>query len=309
MITYKEIGSYKDYGRALEIENGKIKAVITLDIGPRIIFFGFIDGQNIMCDNRKLLGGRTDADYEKLFGAGKKWENLGGHRIWAAPEEWPLTYTPDDMPVSYKKTDSGAVFTCDASEKAGFEKCLEISMDDSSASMEVHMTLKNISEKARDCSIWALSVSTTGGTLVLPMNNDDTVLLPNRIISVWPYTDIKDSRYEISDKYAVIQNTNKEKPLKLGFDLKRGNSYYFVGGEVFRKEFATFHDSEVYFDNGCSFETYNCDKFIEIETLGPIKTVAPKEQIEHTEKWYLYKSDNPDLSSDEGIDKAIKALQ
>ena len=52
-----------------------------------------------------------------------------------------------------------------------------------------------------------------------------------------------------------------------------------------------------------------CDKFIEIETLGPIKTVAPKEQIEHTEKWYLYKSDNPDLSSDEGIDKAIKALQ
>ncbi|MBO4694181.1 MAG: hypothetical protein J5659_07330 [Clostridia bacterium] len=308
MISFKELDAYKDYGRALEIENGTIRAVVTLDVGPRIIYFGFIDGQNIMCDNRELLGGRTDKSYEELFGIGKKWENLGGHRIWAAPEEWPLTYTPDDVPVSYIKTDCGAIFTCNASEKAGFEKKLEIIMSNDCANMQVKMSLKNISDKSRDCSIWALSVSTTGGTLVLPMNTDDTVLLPNRVISVWPYSDIKDYRYELSNKYAVVENTAEERPLKLGFDLKKGISYYFVNGEVFKKQFDTFHDKKSYFDNGCSFETYNCDKFIEIETLGPIETVAPNGEIYHTENWSLYKFDNLDFSSDEAIDKMLESL-
>lgn len=308
MITFKEIGSYKDYGRVLEIANGKIRTLITLDLGPRIIFFGFADGQNIMCDNRELLGGRTDDSYESLFGAGKKWENLGGHRIWAAPEEWPLTYTPDDIPVTYEKTSSGAIFTSSASEKAGFAKTLEIVMDETKAEMKVNMAIKNLTESTRDYAIWALSVSTTGGTLVLPMNDDDTVLLPNRVISVWPYTDIKDSRYELSNKYAVVKNTDEEKPMKLGFDLKHGKSYYFVRGDVFKKQFDTFHGTKNYVDYGCSFETYNCNKFIEIETLSPIETVAPGGEIKHSELWSLYKSENVDFSSNEAIDNTLNKL-
>ncbi|MBR4910464.1 MAG: hypothetical protein IKZ47_03975 [Clostridia bacterium] len=308
MITFKEIEAYKDYGRAVEIENGTIKATVTLDIGPRIIFFGFKNGQNILCDNRELLGGRTDKDYTDLFGAGKKWENLGGHRIWAAPEEWPLTYTPDDMPVTCEKTASGAIFTSDASKNAGFAKTLEIVMADTGAQMAVNMKIKNVTDKTRDYAIWALTVSATGGTLVLPMNDDNTVLLPNRLVAVWPYSDIKDSRYTISDKYAVIKNTDTEKPLKLGFDLKHGSSYYFLRGEVFKKEFATFHGQKPYVDYGCSFETYNCNKFIEIETLSPIETVAPGGEISHTEKWILEKCEKPDLSGDAAIDKTIASL-
>ncbi len=307
MISFKELDSYKDYGKALEIENGVIRAVVTLDIGPRIIFFGFIGGQNIMCDNRELLGGKTDKDFEDLFGAGKKWENLGGHRIWAAPEEWPLTYTPDDVPVTYTKTESGAVFTSDACVKAGFAKTLEIVMG-AGADMQVKMKVKNISDKTRDFAIWALSVSTTGGTLVVPMNTDNTVLLPNRAVVLWPYTDAKDYRFEISNKYAVVENTAEEKPMKLGFDSKNGKSYYFVGGEVFKKDFATFHGEKPYVDYGCSFETYNCNKFIEIETLSPIETVAPGGEIEHNESWSLYKFDNLDFSSDEAIDKMLSSL-
>ncbi len=308
MLSIKELDSYKDYGRALEIENGIIRAVVTLDIGPRIIFFGFLGGKNIMCDNRKLLGGQTDKAYENLFGSGKKWENLGGHRIWVSPEEWPLTYTPDDLPVTYQKTENGAIFTSDASKNAGFKKTLEIKMDSDDANMQVIMTIENIGDVMCDCALWALTVCTTGGTLVLPMNNDDTGLLSNRLISVWPYTDMKDCRFDISDKYAVIENTAEERPMKLGFDLKRGNSYYFVNGDVFRKEFDTFHGEKQYFDNGCSFETYNCDKFIEIETLSPAEKLSPQEKIEHIESWSLYKAENLNFGSDEAIDEMLKEL-
>ncbi len=176
------------------------------------------------------------------------------------------------------------------------------------ADMQVKMKVKNISDKTRDFAIWALSVSTTGGTLVVPMNTDNTVLLPNRAVVLWPYTDAKDYRFEISNKYAVVENTAEEKPMKLGFDSKNGKSYYFVGGEVFKKDFATFHGEKPYVDYGCSFETYNCNKFIEIETLSPIETVAPGGEIEHNESWSLYKFDNLDFSSDEAIDKMLSSL-
>ena len=308
MINVKELDSYKDYGRALEIENGTICAMVTLDVGPRIIFFGFSGGQNILCDNRKLLGSRSDSKYEEFFGKGKKWENLGGHRIWAAPEEWPLTYAPGDLPVSYEITESGAIFTSDSDKSAGFKKTLEIKMDNDDANMQVHMFLKNISDTVRECGIWAITVSTTGGTLVVPMNNDNTGLLPNRVISVWPYTDMDDPRFTISNKYAVVKNTDKAEPMKLGFDAKRGSSFYFVNGEVFRKEFDTFHGEKPYFDNGCSFETYNCQKFIEIETLGPAEMLAPGKEIKHIENWSLQRLTNPDLSSDEAIDRTLELL-
>ena len=96
--------------------------------------------------------------------------------------------------------------------------------------------------------------------------------------------------------------------MKLGFDSKKGLSYYFVGGEVFKKEFATFHGAKNYVDYGCSFETYNCNKFIEIETLSPIETVAPGGEIRHSELWSLQKYANPDLSSDAAIDSTLSKL-
>ena len=85
MVTVKEIESFMDYGKCVSISNGVIEAYVTVDIGPRIIKFGYVDGQNFMCTEREALGGRGDKAFEDYFGKGRKWENLGGHRIWLAP--------------------------------------------------------------------------------------------------------------------------------------------------------------------------------------------------------------------------------
>ena len=52
MVSIKEIESFKDYGRCICVTNGVIEAYVTVDIGPRIIRFGYVDGQNMMCSNR-----------------------------------------------------------------------------------------------------------------------------------------------------------------------------------------------------------------------------------------------------------------
>lgn len=288
MIRTKELASYKEYGRVLCITNGTIEAYVTLDVGPRIIRFGFVDGQNILRDDRAAFEPRTDERYTALFGEETKWENLGGHRIWVAPEAYPQTYYPDTRPVEYTLTKTGAVFTPKPENETGFAKELAIAMDPAEASMEVTMHIKNIKHYNQEFAVWGLTVCAQGGTAVIPMNTKDTELLPNRLISVWPYTDLSDPRIRFGKEYITVkQDPTVEAPLKLGVDLGEGYVEYHLGDDVFKKQYRTSHDTLYYPDNGCSFETYANDQFIELESLGELKTVKPGESAVLTEIWTI----------------------
>ena len=45
-----------NFGKCLEISNGEINAIITIDFGPRIIRYGFVDGENMLYEdiNREI---------------------------------------------------------------------------------------------------------------------------------------------------------------------------------------------------------------------------------------------------------------
>lgn len=94
MVSIKEIESFKDYGKCLSLSNGVIEAYVTLDMGPRIIKFGYTGGQNIMCSSRTAFEPKEDSAFAEYYGEGRRWENLGGHRIWLSPEAYPQTYYP-----------------------------------------------------------------------------------------------------------------------------------------------------------------------------------------------------------------------
>ncbi len=302
MITIREEANYKDYGKVISVSNGIIEAKVTVDLGPRIIFFGKVGGQNIMNDNRQFFGTMTDEKFEKHFGKDTYWENLGGHRIWLSPESYPETYSPDNYPVEYKTTDNGALFTPCPETANGVQKSMEIIMGED-REMKVKMSVKNISDKDKEFSIWGLSVSAVGGTAIIPMNTNDTGLLSNRIISVWPYTDLSDDRIFYGKRYITLrQDETRTNPIKLGFDLNCGTIHYVLGGEVFTKSYETLHPTAEYPDGGCSFETYTNDGFIELESLGELKVVKPQETSILTENWKL--SDKPcdvDLKNDDSI--------
>lgn len=284
-----EIKNYKDYGKVLSISNGIIEAYVTVDVGPRIIKFGFTDGVNVMNDNRNVTEPKCDSEFESFFGKGKKWEILGGHRIWTSPESYPECYYPDCDPVRYELTKDGAVFTPPAETETGFQKQLEIKMDPDDANMQVIMRVKNVADVTKKFSIWGLTVSAADGTLIIPMNNHDTGLLHNRNISVWPYTNLADPRVYFGKNYVTLkQDVNAAQSFKLGFDLRKEEVYYCLNDDIFRKSFA-FEENAEYPDNNCSFETFTNNGFIEVESLSPLTDVKPGETVALTESWSMLK--------------------
>ena len=310
MLKFKEIENYKDYGKCLSVSNGVIEAYFTLDLGPRIIRFGYVNGQNFMCSERVPLGYRTDEKYEEFFGKNKKWENLGGHRIWLSPESYPETYTPDDRPVAYEITESGAVFTPLEDTEIGVQKYLEIKMDPDDTNMEVIMKVKNISSSAKKFAVWGLSVCAQNGTIIIPTNTNDTGLLPNRSLAIWPYTDLKDERLFIGNRFITVhQDVKAQNPLKIGINSNSGSAFYVLGDEILCKKYETNHKTGEYPDFGSSFESYTNNVMLEFETLSELKTVKPSETSVHTEFWSLCnKTVDVDFKDEDSINNLLNKI-
>ena len=52
------------------------------------------------------------------------------------------------------------------------------------------------------------------------------------------------------------------------------------------KRFGYEHGAD-YPDYGCNTEAYTAGSIIEVESLGPLRTIAPGESIKHLEHWQL----------------------
>ena len=81
--------SYGGWDNCVQIANDIVDLIITVDVGPRIIRYGFADQENELCEIESSMG---------LTG-GNEWRLYGGHRLWHSPEAKPRTYEPDNSPV------------------------------------------------------------------------------------------------------------------------------------------------------------------------------------------------------------------
>ena len=309
MVNYKIVENYKDYGKCLSISNGVIETLVTLDIGPRIIYFSFVDGINVMQDNRSVFAPVEGEAFDKHYYKGAKWENYGGHRLWTSPESLPETYYPDCQPVNYEINGNAVTFTPPQQIENGIALSFQITMEDDSNKMTVLHKGKNISNVSKQFALWALSVMATGGVEIIPLNTCDTGLLPNRRIVLWPYSKALDGRFYLGEKYVTLkQDTNATCPFKLGTDCEAGIGYYCLDDVVFTKEYNHDTTSE-YPDGGVSYETYTNEAFLEFETLGALKLVAPDEITTHEEVFALYhKPCEFDPKDEASIDEFISQL-
>src|SRR5664279_5701904 len=88
MIETVDFGGWPN---CIRLSNGEIELIATTDVGPRIIRLGFVGGQNLFHNYPSTLGRIGD----------REWNNYGGHRLWHAPEVFPRTYAPDNVPVEH----------------------------------------------------------------------------------------------------------------------------------------------------------------------------------------------------------------
>jgi hypothetical protein len=144
-----------------------------------------------------------------------------------------------------------------------------------------------------------------GGKEIIPQTHQDTGLLPNRLMVLWPYTRLNDPRLYFGNKYIVLQqDPDIKEPLKFGTSNENGWAVYFNHNHLFIKNYI--HNKNArYPDFGVSYETYTTDFMLEMETLSPLTVLEPDTCIEHFEDWGLF--DNlPMPSNDEAaIESAL----
>ena len=132
-----------------------------------------------------------------------------------------------------------------------------------------------------------------GGVAIFPQpqgNVDSAGLLANRQISIWPYTQLGgDPRLVLRDDCILVKATPSLPPIKIGYFNPHGWQAYWIDGLLFVKRYESVMGAS-YPDGGCNTETYCNDKFIELESLGPLTNLAPGATIVHTETWELYDS-------------------
>lgn len=308
MIQVSET-TYKTFGKCLSISNGTVEALITLDIGPRIIRFAKIGGENVMMeDEERSINQLENAPaFADKFGADKGvWYIYGGHRLWTSPEELPRSYYPDNAPVTYEKVKDGAKFTAPAQKWTQIQFSITVTMSETENSLHLLHEITNIGAWNMEFAPWALSVLAPGGMEIIPVQQRKTGLLSNRKIVLWDYARMNDKRVYWGDKYITLrQDSTADGPFKFGTDSEHCWAAYFNHGDLFIKKFDADPTGE-YPDSGCNFETYTNERFLEMESLGTLKSVAPGETVSHIEDWSLYPNVPCPACEENAIEQVMK---
>lgn len=251
-----------------------------LTTSPRIIGLFTVGKPNLLADLSDLSPIPTPYGDYHLH---------GGHRLWHAPEAMPRSYIPDDE-VTITDLSDGILMEGKTEPGTGIRKQMKIHLAANKPSITLTHTLINDGIWPVELAPWAITQLRLGGTVILPMptgNVDSAGLLHNRQISLWPYTRINDPRLKLDDKFVSFKADALLPPFKIGYFNSPGWLAYWVDGVLFRKTFDA-HVGLPYPDNNCNAEMYCNDRFVELESLAPLKTLNPGDSAIHTEVWDIF---------------------
>lgn len=291
--------TYRGWPNCYRLANGKVELIVTGDVGPRIIRFGFIGDDNEFGEFPEQVG-QT---------GGSEWRIYGGHRLWHSPEDKVRSYYPDNGPVKVAE-ENGIVRVIQPPEATtGIQKELAIVLDPASNQVEVRHYLRNVGLWPVELAPWALTVMAPGGMGIVPQptRTHPDRLLPNRVLVLWPYTDMTDNRIHWGSKFILLRQDQKaQTPTKIGLSANDGWGAYLRQGHLFLKTFE-YMERANYPDNGCSLEMYTNARMLELETLGPLQRLAPGDAVEHVEHWFLFHGVEAG-EDEESVERAVLPL-
>jgi hypothetical protein len=272
---------HAQFGRCLKISSGEAEVIVSLDFGPRVLHYALDGGENI-------FGWHPQAAVTTELG---NWKPYGGHRLWLAPENMPLSYAPDNEPVEYLVENEVAGMFMRPADTAGIEKQFRVTLDERGSGVSVEHKITNRRSEPIEAAIWALTIMRPGGEAVIP--NEPFVpysaetLLPVRSMTLWSYTDLTDPRWSFEkDSIHLRVDENIGSPQKFGILNKQGWAAYRWNDLLFTKRFDFIEDTS-YPDMNSNTEVYTAGGFVEVETLSRLEKLAVDRSIEYTETWEL----------------------
>lgn len=263
------------------LANEHIRLDYLTTAGPRIVRLALAGAD----DN--LLAEVADIRIPTPYG---EFHLFGGHRLWHSPEAMPRSYLPDNDAPEITDLPAGVRLTQAVEPGTGIRKSIELRLEPDRPAVTLTHRLENRGLWPVELACWALTQMRLGGLAVFPQtqgNLDDAGLLPNRNLVLWPYTRLADPRLSLNDDFAFIAADALTPPVKFGYLNRHGWAGYLVGGVFFVKHFEP-QPALPHPDFGCNTESYCNDRFIEVETVGPLTRLAPGQAAVHVERWELH---------------------
>lgn len=279
MIAVREI----EHGghAALELTARGTRLVVVHAVGPRIAWFGWAGGDNLLFWDDREEHRRGD------------WRLYGGHRLWTTrpgADEAEDTYAPDNEPCTVRRLKDGATFTA-GNAWTRIEKTLAIRWRDDGWSIEHR--IRNRSDMLWSGGAWALTCTkprrATRYRIPLDGGSSEwdvlTMVIPRR----WGgnhTSRIADPQVIVREEAAEIRPRGVEAKRMLFaprgilemYDLERG---------MFRKTAAVVPSGAYPLATNVAFYIGAKNFMVELETMSPIVTLIPSAALTHVEHWTL----------------------
>lgn len=266
----------------IQLHNQQIELIVTADVGPRIIRFGFVADENVFATVPSQLGRTRDAE----------WHVYGGHRLWLAPEQMPRTYYPDNHPVTVEDHGAFVRFIAPIEQTTRIQKTIDVALDPQLSKVQLIHTVQNHNPRAVELAPWALSVMAPGGTAVFPhppRGSHTENLTPTSHLTLWAYTNLADPRWTFGERFILLrQDASQPTAQKIGGMNTAGWLAYVQNGRCFLKQFPPHDPTATYPDLNSSAELFTNQEMLELESLAPLVKLEPGTAVSHTETWWLF---------------------
>jgi hypothetical protein len=262
------------------IENEHLRLEYLLDAGPRIVRLSLVGSDT------NLLAEPYDMHW--TVPGGEFWIR-GGHRLWSSPEMPELSSQPDNQPVDVTELDGRIRLQQPLQPGLLQQRTLDIRLHPTQAAVTIDHTITNTSQQAYTAAPWAITALALGGVAIISLASDQpeaNQLLPNRNLVLWPYTLLNDPRLHLHDRWVQIDGKSMQPPCMVGVFNRFGWIGYLNQGVLFSKIFRPTPDAP-HPDFQCNSDVYVYDRFLELETLGPLMQLEPGASASHHEEWRL----------------------
>ncbi|MBN1466471.1 hypothetical protein JXA02_11955 [candidate division KSB1 bacterium] len=304
--------TYSGWNDAYEMTNGLVKVVVVPAIG-RIMYYGFVDGANILWNNPSFYGKTLPYGQPYRENGAITWANFGGDKVWPTEQSqfpdingyaWPPDHWFDGGAHAVDEIADGVRLSSQVSNYCGAQSIREIILDPFSSELKINQTIRK-AKRAQNSSVEPIEYTIWNVTQIRPPKMALLRLNPNsRLedrIHLWQQAD---ANLLMSGDVATFfphptssQKAGADSDFWLAAIVDN-----IVIGEFFRLQ------TGVYPDNGLSAEVYNCPDYTELELLSPFARLSTGESTHFTISWRLTRLPSDAVSSAQKRDAAVAWL-
>jgi len=271
---------HRGWHDAIVLRNRVVEAVIVPSIG-RVMQFRFVgESDGPLWENEKLAGKPMFANPWRANPG-----SFGGDKTWPAPQSvwnWPPPDTFDTTPLAVRVNDDRSVtLESPVSPRFGLRAVRRLSLDPTEPVMRIETTYEKISGEPVTVSVWVISQLRDPVAVFIPVpahSKFSTGATPTWSVPA-AFLQHEADWLRFTRDHAATHKTGNDGAILIWAGER----------QLLRIDLSRIADAN-YPDDGCSVEVYtNNDPvpYVELETLGPLKTLRPGDRLSATNTYRL----------------------